>query len=75
VEAHEALLDQRKRDYEARAVFALMEGTQRPVSEDAASQSVRAAVPQPESAKALVTSALSGVEPGGGTDDDIYEDF
>jgi len=75
VEAREALLDQRKRDYEARAVFAWMEGTQRPVRQDSASQSVRASVPQPESTKAFVTSALSGAELSESTDDDIYEDF
>jgi len=76
IEAQEALLDQRKRDCEARAVFALMEGSQEPASEDSASQSVTCEVTQPASASTTAPSALSGVEPSGNTDDnDIYEDF
>jgi putative transposase len=74
LEAQEVLLDQRKRDYEARAVFALMEGTQRPDGEDASKAiTVEAA---PEGSPTAVSSAPSTAEAQSSSqDEDIYEDF
>lgn len=68
VEAHEVLLAQRQRDDEAKVVFALMEGTQVSLRENAVTPS--------EAPPAIAPLALSRVESGGSTnEDDIYEDF
>jgi hypothetical protein len=75
VEAQEALLSQRKRDYEARAVFALMEGRQAPAGEISAPQSVIHKGTKAEAASATPSSTSSGTAPDGSVDDDIYEDF
>jgi putative transposase len=67
LEAQEVLLDQRKRDYEARAVFSLMEGTQRLNGEDASRKQEAAVEAAPQGPPA---------EPERGSeDDDIYGDF
>ena len=75
VEAHEALLAQRQRDSEAKAVFALMEGRQGSLSEAAASQSTANATARPEPAKAFVSATREATETEGEADDDIYDDF
>lgn len=76
VEAQEALLDQRKRDYEARAVFALMEGRQEHFSEDESIQKGANLGAEPQGLPATVSSTRSVTEPDSSPeDDDIYEDF
>jgi len=76
VEAQEALLDQRKRDEEARAVFALMEGTPRHCGEDELRQKGAAVSAGPQGLPAAIFSIHSGAEAESSTlDDDLYEDF
>jgi len=75
VEAHEALLAQRQRDSEVKAVFALMEGRQGPLSEDAASQNMANAAARPEPAPTIVSATRKATEMEGEADDDIYDDF
>jgi hypothetical protein len=75
VEAQEALLTQRKRDYEARAVFALMEEKQTLVGEASAHQSVIHEETKAELASETLPSISSETTPDGSIDDDIYEDF
>ena len=75
VEAQETLLAQRKRDYEARAVFALMERGQALVWEASASQNMIHEEAKAEPAAATVPSISSVTAPDGSVDDDIYEDF
>jgi putative transposase len=75
VEAQEALLAQRKRDYEARAIFALMEGRQASVGELPTPQRVIHGVQQPEPASATLPSISTRTALDGSEDSDIYEDF
>ena len=69
VEAQEVLLDQRKRDYEARAVFALMEA--RP-SLSGENESMHPAMGPEALASSTYAFAQSERSP---EDDEIYEDF
>ncbi len=75
VEAQEALLAQRKRDCEARAVFAVMEGRQASGGEIPPPQSVIHAEIKPDPASATQPSTSPGTAPDGSVDDAIYEDF
>ena len=75
VEAQEALLAQRKRDYEARAVFALMEGRQASVGEMPAPARVVCEETKPEPASVTLPSTSAATVPDSSVDDDIYEDF
>jgi putative transposase len=75
IEAQEALLAQRKRDYEARAVFALMEGKQAPIGELPTPQNMILEETKAELAPVSLASTASGTAPDGSVDDDIYEDF
>ncbi len=75
IEAHEALLAQRQRDSEARAVFALMEGTRGSQGKDSASQSTTHEVAKPEAAPTVVSTMRSLAETAEDADDDIYDDF
>jgi putative transposase len=75
IEAQEALLAQCKRDSEARAVFALMEGRQVLAEAISAPQSVIHEETRAESASATPPLTLAGSAPDSRADDDIYEDF
>lgn len=66
VEAQEVLLAQRRRDYEARAVFTLMESTQAPGGEHAQREQVT------DEIKPHAPASLAEIN---NADDDIYEDF
>jgi putative transposase len=66
VEAQEVLLAQRQRDYEARAVFALMDGTQEPPREGAEVGHMT---------DEIKPSAHASIGLESTADDDIYEDF
>ncbi len=72
VEAQEVLLNQRKRDYEARAVFALMEGTHPPFGEDEATHQGAHVEARPQDPPAAQETVEQESRP---EDDDIYEDF
>jgi transposase InsO family protein len=77
LEAQEVLLDQRKRDYEAEAVFALMEGRRQLAVPESASPSTTGEVSQRSAERAKVPQDASWEQESSGiTDDnDIYDDF
>ena len=75
VEGHEALLTQRRRDAEARAVFALMEGKQEAQDESAGSGRTAQAVARPEPAPPAVPATREATETEKEEDSDIYDDF
>ncbi len=75
IEAQEALLAQRKRDYEARAVFALMEGKQASIGELSTPQNVILEETKAELAPVSLALTASETVSDGSVDDDIYEDF
>ncbi len=73
VEAQEALLEQRKRDYEARSVFSLMEG--HPQQEISASQRAPDAETKQRAMEVNVPARHPVSKPDEEADDDIYDDF
>jgi hypothetical protein len=75
LEAHEVLLTQRRRDAEARVVFALMEGKQEARDESAGSPRTAHAVARPEPAATAVLATREATETEGEEDSDIYDDF
>ena len=75
VEAHEALLAQRQRDAEARAVFALMENKRGVLDEKAVSHRMANAAARPEPAPAVVSATREATETEGEEDSGIYDDF
>ena len=75
VEAHKVLLAQRQRDFEAKAVFALMEGKQGSLSVDEALLRIANVAARPEPAQAFVSTAREATKTEEETDDDIYDDF
>ncbi len=75
VEAHEVLLTQRRRDAEARAVFALMEGKQESRDESAGSHHTAHAVARSEPASAVIPATREAAEMEEEKDADIYDDF
>jgi len=74
LEAQEALLVQRKRDYEARAVFTSMEGPPGPPLEGSLFQAPPVAAIH-TTAQAGVSSLLFSTLDGRTDDDDMYDDF
>ena len=77
VEAQEVLLSQRKRDYEARAVFSLMEGSMPLAMQESASPGTMAEVNQTEAERGneLRDDRAAQESSGSTNDNDIYEDF
>ncbi len=75
MEAHEALLTQRRRDAEARVVFALMQGQQEARDQSAGSPRTAPAVAKPEPAPTAVLTRREATEREGEEDCDIYDDF
>lgn len=67
VEAQEALLTQRRRDYEAKTVFALMNGTETPIAPPSSSTIAEKQAPSPEATTLAMPIVCS--------DEDICEDY